>query len=295
MKLTRIASITLLIGSLITAAFSQSPANGPNAGKYGLTAWAVNGQRVASQFNYDLDDTIQNGIGGTFSFPISQCTQALALGGAKNVNPFAVGASVKIIDLVAANTETVSGVAPIYAGSICTLPLAASNAHSSFHLRSGTCGLKEAQNDKGAAAATILVDQKFYDDGCSASTITALVGGVAGDLVIDISGGKYDSYSWSGSAFVLTNSLGTSTVLSTGSVTPAATSAAIQTVAQTFTITGLASGADITVVAQPAPTSLCPLVAARATALNTVSLYWSVLTAAACTPASGTYKVMVTP
>ena len=78
-------------------------------------------------------------------------------------------------------------------------------------------------------------------------------------------------------------------VFSTGSITPAATSAAIQTAAQTFTVTGLLSGEPIVVVSQPAPTSLCPLVAARVSASNTVSLYFTTLTAAACTPAAGTY------
>ncbi len=81
-------------------------------------------------------------------------------------------------------------------------------------------------------------------------------------------------------------------VFSTGSITPAASSAAIQTAAQTFTVTGLVSGEPIVVVSQPAPTSLCPLVAARVTAANTVSLYFSTLTAAACTPAAGTYFLM---
>lgn len=78
-------------------------------------------------------------------------------------------------------------------------------------------------------------------------------------------------------------------VFSTGSITPAASSAAIQTAAQTFTLTGAIIGEPIAVISQPAPTSLCPLVAARVTAANTVSLYFTTLTAAACTPASGTY------
>jgi hypothetical protein len=78
-------------------------------------------------------------------------------------------------------------------------------------------------------------------------------------------------------------------IFSTGSITPAATAGAIQTAAQTFTVNGLVSGEPIIVVSQPAPTSLCPLVAARVTAANTVSLYFTTLTAAACTPAAGTY------
>lgn len=81
-------------------------------------------------------------------------------------------------------------------------------------------------------------------------------------------------------------------VFSTGSITPAATSAAIQTAPQTFTVKGLSTGEPIAVVSQPAPTSLCPLVAARVAAANTVSLYFTTLTAAACTPASGSYFLM---
>jgi hypothetical protein len=81
-------------------------------------------------------------------------------------------------------------------------------------------------------------------------------------------------------------------VFSTGAITPVATSAAIQTAAQTFTVKGLATGEPVVVVSQPAPTSLCPLVAARVTAANTVSLYFTTLTAAACTPASGSYFLL---
>jgi hypothetical protein len=75
--------------------------------------------------------------------------------------------------------------------------------------------------------------------------------------------------------------------------TPAATSASIQTAAQTFTYTGLASGDLVWLVNQPAPTSLCPAVAVRATATNTLSIYFSTLTAAACTPAAGNYTIAV--
>lgn len=82
-------------------------------------------------------------------------------------------------------------------------------------------------------------------------------------------------------------------VLTTGSITPAASSAAIQTAAQTFTVAGLITGEPITIVSAPAPTSLCPLTSAQVTAANTVSLYFTTLTAAACTPASGTYLIAV--
>ena len=82
-------------------------------------------------------------------------------------------------------------------------------------------------------------------------------------------------------------------VLSTGSITPAASSAAIQTAGQAFTLNGVISGEPLVVINQPAPTSLCPLVAARATAANQVTLYFTTLTAAACTPAAGTYMFEV--
>lgn len=77
-----------------------------------------------------------------------------------------------------------------------------------------------------------------------------------------------------------------------GSFTGAATSAAVQTVGQTLTVNGLITGEPITIIGQPAPTSLCPAVAARVTAANTVTVYFSVLTAAACTPASGTFQFL---
>ena len=81
--------------------------------------------------------------------------------------------------------------------------------------------------------------------------------------------------------------------MTTGSITPAATSAAIQTAAQTFTVPGLVTGEPIAVVSAPVPTSLCPLTSAQVTAANTVSLYFTTLTAAACTPAAGTYLFTV--
>jgi len=80
---------------------------------------------------------------------------------------------------------------------------------------------------------------------------------------------------------------------STASITPAASSGAIQTAAQTFTVNGLVATDEIAIVKQPAPTSLCPAVAARVTAANTVSIYFTTLTASACTPAAGYYKFEV--
>ena len=174
MKL-RLVTPLLLIGMLITTAFAQNPATqGTAGGRYGLSAWAVNNQRVASQFNYYIDSTFQNGVGGTFAFPISACTINLA--GNKNIVPFAANASVKIIDVNSAASETVNGVAPVFSGSTCTLNLSPSNTHTSgsYILRSGTCGLREALNDMGNNGGEVIVDQAFYDAGCTASTITGL-------------------------------------------------------------------------------------------------------------------------
>ncbi len=74
------------------------------------------------------------------------------------------------------------------------------------------------------------------------------------------------------------------------SLTPAATPAAIGTTSQTFTVTGLGA-ADVIMIMGPAPTSLCPNVSARVSALNTLQLSFSTLTAAACTPAAGVYTI----
>lgn len=74
-------------------------------------------------------------------------------------------------------------------------------------------------------------------------------------------------------------------------LTPAATSAAIQTAEQTFTVTGLLV-TDTVYLNGPAPTSLCPPTTARVSAANTIAIGFTVLTAAACTPAAGAYKIV---
>ena len=78
-------------------------------------------------------------------------------------------------------------------------------------------------------------------------------------------------------------------LFTSGAITPVATPAAIGVDLQTFTINGLVSGAPLAVYTVPAPTALCPLVSVRVSAANTVQLGWATLTAAACTPAAGTY------
>ncbi len=75
------------------------------------------------------------------------------------------------------------------------------------------------------------------------------------------------------------------------SLTPVATPAAIGTSSQTFTVTGLTT-ADKVHVNPPVPTSLCPMVSARASGADTLQLDFTTLTAPACTPAAGTYNVV---
>lgn len=75
------------------------------------------------------------------------------------------------------------------------------------------------------------------------------------------------------------------------SLTPGATSAAIQTSTQTFAVVGITTADKIHVIG-PTPTSLCPLVGARASAADQIALDFTVLTAVACTPAAGTYNVV---
>lgn len=177
MKSLRIFCALLAGVALTCSAFAQNPATfGSANGRYGLSAWAINNQRVASQYNYDLDSLFGGNAvgGGSFTFPINLCTQALAFGGGRNVNPFSTNASIRIVDITSANSETVNGVAPTYNGSTCTLSVTAVNAHTSFHMRSGTCGLQEAINDMGTSGGEVIVDQKFYDDGCTATTITGI-------------------------------------------------------------------------------------------------------------------------
>lgn len=78
----------------------------------------------------------------------------------------------------------------------------------------------------------------------------------------------------------------------TAAQTPGASSAAIQTAGQTFTFTGITTADLVFLGTGPAPTSLCPPVQVKATAADTVTIYFSTLTAAGCTPAAGSYSIV---
>lgn len=75
------------------------------------------------------------------------------------------------------------------------------------------------------------------------------------------------------------------------SFTPVATAAAIGTTEQALTATGVALD-DVVYVNAPSITALCPLVGARVSAASTVQLQFATMTAAACTPAAGVYRVV---
>ncbi len=146
LKLTRgLALLTAIVLLCSAAAFPQS------AGRYGLTAWAVNNQRVASQYNYDVDSIFGSGL-GSYTFPQLTCQATLNLGARGPISPFASNASVKIVDITSANTETVAQTAATISGGYCTVnPTSPANAHTSYHLRSGTCGLVPAMKDLGGS------------------------------------------------------------------------------------------------------------------------------------------------
>lgn len=199
MKLTRLITAFTLICVMFGAigALAQNATTNTRAGLYGFSPWAINNQRVASQYNYDIDSEISQGAAlGIYNFPSLVCQQALSFGANRNVNPFNTNASVKVLDIVNANTETVALNSITVGNGVCTLSLATSNTHvnGSFHLRSGTCGVREALNDLGGAGGEVIIDQKFYDDGCTASTFTnsTTLGGTlqSNQYIHDISNGQ---------------------------------------------------------------------------------------------------------
>lgn len=189
--------VALAIGCLMAVcAVAQNTQPGNAAGRYGLQSWAINNQRVASQYNYFIDSAISQGAAlGIYNFPAMTCQQALAFQGGRNVNPFNTNATVKIVDINSAQTETVALNSITISGGVCALSLATSNTHSvdSYVLRSGTCGLAEALNDLGAGGGEVVIDQKFYDDGCTQSTITGTTAagiGQSNQYIHDISNGQ---------------------------------------------------------------------------------------------------------
>ena len=161
---------------------------------------------------------------------------------------------------------------PTGSPSSCTIAVDSSTNGTTW----SSGGIISSQTCTSGGSTTVYNTQPTY----LRVNLSALSGGSSPTLSFTYTGSSNTLYS--GPAYLQ---------LYSASITPAATSAAIQTVAQTFTFTGLNSGDQVFLVSQPAATSLCPATSARATAANTLSVYFTVLTAAACTPTSGTYTV----
>lgn len=191
---TLLAAVLLLV--LPMPAFAQ---NNAFDAQFGATPWAQNNVRTASAYNWKID----NSAGGAqnFTFPQGVCTNALSFSGGVTKNPFAsplsTGVTVTITDAVAANTETVALTSATFSGSLCTLSIANLNAHSSYILSSGTCGLQEAYNDAVASGGGIIeYTQESVAMGCaSAATITGLTKNFRANVYIhDISNGQNTWY-----------------------------------------------------------------------------------------------------
>lgn len=190
-KLFQAAICLGLVLMVVAPSFAQEN----NQAVWGLTNWGINGQRVASQFNYQVYG--QPGY-SVFTFPPSQCS--FNLPGNKGYIPWNTNATVTVNDQIAANTETVSLTAfQVNSNGLCTLTLSTSNTHTgtSYWLSSGTCGLREALNDLGTTGGVVIVDQEFYFQGCTQSTITGITtatNGHANQFIVDISNGQNTWY-----------------------------------------------------------------------------------------------------
>jgi hypothetical protein len=217
--------------------------------------------------------------------------------------PLSTSASIKIDPgLGAAETVTPTAVscglnAP-FGPAACAVTATFANAHGPGSLVvSGTFGLQEAINDANAqGGGVVVVDINWANAGGTTATITGATnqstvgiedarGSVAANTIWYVKPASGAGYAQAPNPMVLP-------VLS-GSITPTATAAAIGVATQTFTVPGLALGDKVAPLALPAPTALCPPVGFRATAINTLSIDFAVLTAAACTPAIGNYSVIV--
>jgi hypothetical protein len=177
--LRRLATSALIAACLLLAcaptSFAQVIQWQPQ-GAYGVTGFKVNGELVASRFNYRVSS--QPNVGGSFAsftqFP-NGCAMDLGIPGV-GIIPFNTNATVTVTDLsTSANTETVALNSVNSSAPNCTLSLATSNSHTGLYvLSSGTCGLQEARNYLGTAAGVIAVTQEWYDQGCTQSQLNVV-------------------------------------------------------------------------------------------------------------------------
>src|SRR5215469_13420889 len=88
--------VACLVGLGAIPAYAQGVQNASQ--NYGLTPWAVNNQRVASQFNYVVDSLSAVGTPSSFTFPANVCASALPSARNGSINAFPAGATVKVFD-----------------------------------------------------------------------------------------------------------------------------------------------------------------------------------------------------
>jgi hypothetical protein len=164
---------------------------------------------------------------------------------------------------------------------------------------SGTVSTCTLTVDSAPDNATWSVGNVIPSTTCTASSGSVTVYNIAAANYVrinlsTITGGGSISITYTGYVNSAQGGPLNSLVLSTSSITPAATAATIQAVAQAFTLTGITATDTVTLLSQPTPTALCPAVFAAPQAANSVNIFFTVLTAAACTPAAGVYKFLVT-
>lgn len=154
----------LCLALFCAAAFSQ-----------GVSNYKIAGQAVASEWGKWQISSISALTPGSTSFPPSVCQVTAGTG--FNFIPFntATSATVKVVDANSANTETVTVTSFTYSGSQCSPVLNTANTHNSFYLTSGTCGLAEALLFGVPTGGVVIVDQDWYNLGCTQSTITGML------------------------------------------------------------------------------------------------------------------------
>jgi len=170
-------------------------------------------------------------------------------------------------------------------------------------LLNGTIGTLDIATDTilaGNIAAGAVGTSEILDGTILTGDIST--GGVATGNILD---GTILNADLDGGSYTGITTVGTLTSLTVGAagtavtqirnyaptLTPVATDAAIGTAEQTFTVAGLAT-TDKVIVNGPVPTSLCPAVTFRVSAVDTLAIGFTTLTAAACTPAAGVYNIV---
>jgi len=145
-----------------------------NSGFYGVSQFKVNGELVASRFNYQVFSQPNSG-GGFANFQNFNDGCYMPITSGVRFVPFATNATVKVSDTSnSALTETVAlNSVTTNAAPSCVLSLATANSHTGgYVLSSGTCGVAEALNFLGAGVqGTVAITQEFYDQGCTAALV----------------------------------------------------------------------------------------------------------------------------